>query len=106
MRELVLQPRSGQSSTITYLLGALQPSLASRSSPSAAVGVAGLRGLNDGQVPVVAAPGGRGGGGGAGAAAAGSANAPIFTWSGSRGSTQWVQYTFPNHEEVSRVEVF
>ncbi len=60
MRELILQPQSGQSSTITYLLGALQPTLASRSSPSAAVGVAGLRGLNDGQVPIVAAPGGRG----------------------------------------------
>ena len=106
MRELILQPQSGQSSTITYLLGALQPTLASRSSPSAAVGVAGLRGLNDGQVPIVAAPGGRAGGRGVGPGAAGSANAPIFTWSGSRGATQWVQYTFPNHEEVSRVEVF
>ena len=31
---------------------------------------------------------------------------PVFTWSGSRGPTQWVQYTFPTEEEVSRVEVF
>ncbi|HSC28647.1 MAG TPA: DUF5695 domain-containing protein, partial [Vicinamibacterales bacterium] len=30
----------------------------------------------------------------------------LFTWSGSRGPTQWVQYTFPDEEEVSHVEVF
>ena len=31
---------------------------------------------------------------------------PVFTWSGSRGATQWVQDTFPTEEEVSRTEVF
>jgi hypothetical protein len=31
---------------------------------------------------------------------------PLFTWAGSRGATQWVQYTFPGDEIVSRAEVF
>lgn len=108
LRELLLKPASGLGQTITYQLGTLQPTLASKSTPSAAVGVAGLRGLNDGQVPAIATAAGRGAGGGRGAApgTAGSANASVFTWAGSRGRTQWVQYTFPNHEEVSKVEVF
>ena len=68
-----------------------------------ATGAAGVRGLNDGLVPPPPAGGGRGGGPGAAGA---TADVPLFTWSGSRGPTQWVQYTFPDDQEVSSVEVF
>ena len=53
--------------------------------------------------------GGRGGGAGArgaGPGAAGATDVPLFTWAGSRGATQWVQYTFPGDETVSKAEVF
>ncbi|HEX2457343.1 MAG TPA: DUF5695 domain-containing protein [Vicinamibacterales bacterium] len=109
LQQLLLTTTPGQSQTIGFTLGALTRSLASRSTPGAAVGVAGLRGLNDGQVPAVSAPAGRAGGGrggGPGGAQVTAAAIPVFTWSGSRGPTQWVQYTFPTEEEVSRVEVF
>lgn len=85
--------------SVSYTLGSLLPTLASRSSPVAATGAAGLRGLNDGLVP---APAGRGVGPGPAAAFEG----PLFTWSGSRGQVQWVQYTFPDDQDVSKVEVF
>src|SRR5215471_16216020 len=103
---------AGASTTITYALGALQPSIASRASGSAVQGVAGLRGLNDGLVPVVAA-GGRGPSTALGAgrgpnpdAGSPQAQAPVFTWSPARGTTQWVQYTFPEEETIDRSEVF
>jgi hypothetical protein len=106
LREMVLQPNSSTASA-TYVLGVRQRSLAEKSTPSAAVGVAGLRGLNDGQVPAAGPAGGRGGGRGGGPGAGPSAfTGPIFTWSGSRGPTQWVQYTFPDRVEVSKVDVF
>ena len=38
--------------------------------------------------------------------AARSRDVPIFTWAGSRGATQWVQYTFPGEENVSTTDVF
>lgn len=102
---LTRQPTDGR--TIGYALGTLPLSLAGRSSPSAAVGVAGLRGLNDGQVPGSGAVGGRGGGRGGGPGApAGGLDVPLFTWTGARGPMQWVQYTFPAEEQVSTVEVF
>ncbi len=41
----------GRARSIAYLLGARQPTLASRSTRAAAAGAAGLRGLNDGLVP-------------------------------------------------------
>ncbi len=108
LREMMLQPANGPGPRVEYLMGVVPPTLASKSSPSAAVGVAGLRGLNDGVVPPTAAGGGRGGGAGRGAGPgqAAAANAPIFTWSGSRGSTQWVQYTFPDVEEVRTLSVY
>lgn len=90
LREMLMEA-SGRGGTVEYTLGTVRPTLASRSAPSAQVGAGGLRALNDGQVP------------GAGAAAR---DAALFTWSGARGGTQWVQYTFPVEEEVSRVEVF
>ncbi len=93
--------------SVTYTLGALQPTLASRSTPAAAVGVAGLRGLNDGLVPAPpAAGGGRGGGRGGGPGGAPAFDGPLFTWSGARGTTQWAQYTFPDDQEISKVDVF
>jgi Family of unknown function (DUF5695) len=30
----------------------------------------------------------------------------VFTWTPSRGQTQWVQYTFPTEESIDRVDVF
>lgn len=105
LREMVLQAPGGATNAITYLLGTRQRTLAEKSTPSAAVGVAGLRGLNDGQVPLAPTPGGRGGGRGGGPAAP-AFTGPMFTWSGSRGATQWVQYTFPDRVEVSKTDVF
>ena len=112
LRDMMMSQPSGFATTsggqtINYTFGALVPTLASRSTLSAAVGVGGLRGLNDGQVPIIAAPGGRGGGRGAGPGGpGGGADVPQFTWAGSRGPIQWVQYTFPADEDLSRVEVF
>ena len=45
---------------VSYTMGALQPTLASRSSGSAATGAAGVRGLNDGVFPPPPAAAGRG----------------------------------------------
>jgi hypothetical protein len=95
---------AGGSTTIVYTLGTLEPSLASRASGSAAQGVAGLRGLNDGLVPIAAA-GGRGRGPNPDAGSP-QGQAPVFTWSPARGATQWVQYTFPEEETIDRSEVF
>ena len=101
LRDMLLTgEQKGQS--ISYAMGVLEPTLASRSSGSAATGAAGIRGLNDGVVPAPPTGGGRGGGPGT----AGATDAPSFTWAGSRGPTQWVQYTFPDDQEVSSVEVF
>jgi len=101
LREMLMAEPAG-SQSVSYTLGTLVPTLAARSAPSAAIGVGGLRALSDGQVPAVAASG-RGAGGGR---VAGRAQVPVFTWSGARGRTQWVQYTFPAEEEVSRAEVY
>jgi Family of unknown function (DUF5695) len=90
---------------IAYGLGTALPTIASKASGSAVQGVAGIRGLNDGVVPRVAAAGGRGGG--PGTAPGGIApDVPVFTWTPSRGATQWVQYTFPTDETIGRTEVF
>src|SRR5215207_4033732 len=88
---------------ISYTMGVLQPTLASRSSGSAATGAAGVRGLNDGVIPAPPAAGGRGVAPGSPAS---TADVPLFTWNGSRGPTQWVQYTFPDDQEISSAEVF
>ncbi|HEX6974172.1 MAG TPA: DUF5695 domain-containing protein, partial [Vicinamibacterales bacterium] len=112
LRDLVART-AGVSGSIEYVLGTLQPTLASKASPSAARGVGGLRGLNDGIVPQPAG-GGRGRAGGPGAPAL---DVPMFTWptgdpepgSGGTtpdGTTRWVQYTFPTVEEIGRAEVF
>ncbi|MEX1129051.1 MAG: DUF5695 domain-containing protein [Vicinamibacterales bacterium] len=102
LRELLMTEQlAGRS--VTYMLGARVPTPASRSSASAATGAAGLRGLNDGIVPPPPSAAGRGRGAGPSAPAF---DAPVFTWSGSRGPTQWVQYTFPDDQAISRVEVF
>lgn len=99
LREMLMSgDQKGQS--VSYTMGALQPTLAARSSGSAATGAGGVRGLNDGVVPAPAATG-RGGGPGAPAA-----DVPLFTWTGSRAPVQWVQYTFPDDQTVSSAEVF
>jgi len=104
-RELRELSMTGQPSgrSITYLLGARLPTLASRSAAAAATGAAGLRGLNDGLVP---SPPPAAGGRAAGPGAAPAFDAPVFIWSGARGPSQWVQYTFPDDQEVSRVDLF
>jgi hypothetical protein len=100
LRDLVSAPAG--SGEIRYRLGSVPPGLAARASGSAVQGVAGLRGLNDGIVPRPA-----GGGRGAGPGSAGAAaDVPIFTWTASRGATQWVQYTFPAEETIARTDVF
>ena len=108
MREILPadQPSSGQK--VRYKMGALLPTLAAKSTASAAVGVGGLRALNDGQYPRPASRGAGPGGRQAGPDRPGApiAPTPAFTWSGSRGEVQWVQYTFPTEQEVSRSEVF
>ena len=85
LRDLLPGPSTPDS--IVFTLGAAQPSLASRASASAVQGVGTLRGLNDGVVPP-------------------QAGAPVFSWSPSRGSTQWVQYTFAEEQTVARAQVF
>ena len=87
---------------IEYALGAWGPWVSTRASGSAVQGVAGIRGLNDGIVPRPATGGGRGGGPGTPVVG----DVPIFTWTPSRGATQWVQYTFPAEETIGRTEVF
>jgi hypothetical protein len=89
--------------SITYTLGVLDPTLASRSSGSAPVGAGGIRALNDGLVPAPSAGGGRAIGPGVVGAAG---EVPVFAWSGSRGPFQWVQYVFPDDQEVSSAELF
>jgi len=89
---------------VSYTMGALQPTLASRSSGSAATGAAGVRGLNDGVFPPPPAAAGRGAA--PGGPPANNADVPLFTWNGSRGPTQWVQYTFPDDQEISTAQVF
>ncbi|MEO5895029.1 MAG: DUF5695 domain-containing protein [Vicinamibacterales bacterium] len=88
---------------VSYTMGMLQPTLASRSSGSAATGAAGVRGLNDGMVPPSPATTGRGAAPGPPAAAT---DWPLFTWNGSRGANQWVQYTFADDQEISSADVF
>src|SRR5262249_21428365 len=71
------------------------------------VGGAGVRAPSAGLVPIVAPAGGRGGAGGRAAGPGVAApDVPTFTWAGSRGATQWVQYTFPGEETVAKTEVF
>jgi hypothetical protein len=89
--------------SVSYALGVLEPSLASRASGSAQTGAAGIRGLNDGIVP---APAASGRGVGPGAAGTGAPDVPLFSWSGARGATQWVQYVFPDDQVIGRAEVF
>ena len=100
LRDLVAEGASP--AEIRYALANASPSLASRASGSAVQGVAGLRGLNDGRVPR-SAPAGRGGGPGPLGTAA---DTPVFTWTLSRGRTQWVQYTFPAEVTIGRTDVF
>ena len=85
LRDLVLSSAAVDGKSIVFTLGTAQPSLASRASGSAVQGVAGLRGLNDGVV---------------------GGQAAVFTWSPARGSSQWVQYTFPEQETIARTQVY
>jgi hypothetical protein len=98
LRDLIQTASSATS--VQYRLATVPPGLAARASGSAVQGVAGIRGLNDGVVPR-AATGGRGGGPGGL-----PPDVPISTWTPARGAVQWVQYTFPTEETLSRIDVF
>ena len=112
-RELrhMLQVGQQPGRSVSYVMGIVEPSLASRSSGSAQTGAAGIRGLNDGVLP--APPGGRGIG--PGPQGTGAADVPLFTWTGrapalserseSKG-TQWVQYVFPDEQQIASADVF
>jgi hypothetical protein len=103
LRQMLLTGEE-QGRSITYTLGIMAPTLASRSSGSAQTGAGGIRALNDGVVPSSASGAGRQAG--PGPLGAGAPDVPLFTWSGSRGPTQWVQYVFPDDQQVSSAEVF
>ncbi len=96
--------------TINYSIGTLLPTLPQLSTVSASAGGTNATSLSDGLYPPPPTPGGRGPrGAGAGARFRGFGAptvSPAFTWPDERGSTQWVQYTFPNEQEVSTVQVF
>lgn len=83
LSELVPGTPAVDARTIRYRLGRRPPSLAARSTAATVFGSGGLRALSDGSV-----------------------SAPVFTFSPARGTVQWVQYTFPLEQEVSRVEAF
>ena len=101
---------SAGGNTINYSIGTLLPTLPQLSTVSASSGGTNATSLSDGLYPAPPTPGGRGNrGAGAGARFRGfgaPAVSPAFTWPDERGSTQWVQYTFPNAQEVSTVQVF
>ena len=104
LRQMLLTAEQKERS-ITYMLGVLETTLASRSSASAPTGAGGLRALNDGVVPAALPPAGAGRPTGPGPGT-NPLEVPVFTWSGARGLTQWVQYVFPDEQEVSSVGVF
>jgi hypothetical protein len=79
--------------SVSYTLGSRGRSLAQRSSASAGTGAAGLRALADGVVPLAPVRGA-------------VAEVPLFAWQGTHGTSQWVQYTFPETTEISSMEVF
>jgi uncharacterized protein DUF5695 len=105
LRQLLLTAED-RGRSMTYTLGVLEPTLESRSSASAQTGAGGIRALNDGVVPPPPGAGGRGGRGGGPGQAGSGGDVPLFTWSGGRGGTQFVQYVFPDETEVSRASVF
>jgi len=86
LREMT--PAGGGGNSFGYRLGMRQRSLAERSSASANQGAGGLRALNDGIVPTA------------------GEQVPLFSWTGKSGEVQWVQYSFPEAEEISSTEIF
>jgi hypothetical protein len=95
------------SNTVNYMIGMLMPTLPQLSTASASVNGTSLASLSDGRFPPVAVPGSRGSASGPRGGRGGAPAAPdAFTWQGERGSTQWVQYTFPGAQEVSTVQVY
>jgi hypothetical protein len=97
------------SNTVHYMIGTLLPTLPQLSTASASANGANLTSLSDGRFPPIAIPGvpaGRGAAGGRGGRGGAPALPAAFTWQGERGSTQWVQYTFPNAREVSDIQVY
>jgi hypothetical protein len=111
LRDMRIRAQSGQS--VEFEMGRLLPTLAQRASPLAERGVGGLRGLNDGILPLLPAGGGRGRGGPPPEAS----QVALFAWTpgpnepggggpGDVGPTRWVQYTFASREEISRTQVY
>src|SRR5262249_45594095 len=95
--------------TISFSVGTLLPTLPQLSTVSASAGGTNGTSLSDGQYPEIATPGARAFRGARGARSfrfTEPAASPAFTWPEERGSTQWVQYTFPNEREVSTSQVY
>jgi hypothetical protein len=108
--------RNAGSGAVEYVLGMLKPTLASKASAAAARGAGGLPALNDGVLP--ASGSGRGAGSGFQAAPGfPGQGVPTFTFptgvvepgsggTDTEGGSRWVQYTFPDVEQISRSDVF
>ena len=94
--------------TINYSIGTLLPTLPQLSTVSASANGTNATSLSDGEFPPLPTSGGARGarGGFRGRGFFAPPVSPAFTWPGERGSTQWVQYTFPNAQEVSTVQVY
>ena len=111
-REVGAATASPDGNTIHYSIGTLLPTLPQLSTISASGNGINSNSLSDGEYPPLSPPGGRGTARGARAGAFrgrgffGPPVSPAFTWPGERGSTQWVQYTFPNPQEVSTIQVY
>ncbi len=105
---------SADGNTINFSIGTLLPTLPQLSTVSASANGTNANSLSDSEYPPLTTPGGRGIGGARGARAAGGRGrgffgppvSPAFTWPGERGNTQWVQYTFPNAQEISTIQVY
>jgi len=108
-REVGPATASADGNTISYSLGTLLPTLPQLSTVSTSANGTNVNSLSDGQYPPIGNAGGFRGARGAGTRGRGFFAPPVspaFTWPGERGSTQWVQYTFPNSQEVSTVQVY
>jgi hypothetical protein len=87
----VLNPNEPASSqAVHFTIGELVPTLASLARPSASVRSQGLFALSDELLPVNSH----------------DTDRPRFVWFGRKGTTEWVQYDFPESKQVHSAEVY
>lgn len=105
-------PASADGNTINYSVGTLLPTLPQLSTVSFSGNGTNAASLSDGLYPPAATerdggPGGARGFRGRGGRGFGQPPvSPAFTWLGERGTTEWVQYTFPDEQVVSNIQVY